>query len=130
MTTAPSPADAVRLVSECISACDVDGALALYEPHAAFTPQPGEVVTGRDAIRQALEGFTALTPRLEGKIERVVESGDVALVLNRWTLEGTSPDGQAVEMAGLSADVVRRQRDGRWLVLIDDPWGGAKERLT
>ena len=25
----------------------------------------------------------------------------------------------------VSADVVRRQSDGRWLVLIDDPWGGA-----
>jgi uncharacterized protein (TIGR02246 family) len=125
MTTAQSPADAVRLVSERISASDVEGALALYEPGAAFTPQPGEVVTGTDAIRTALEGFTALQPRLEGKVERVVESGEVALVLNRWTLEGTAPGGEAVEMAGLSADVVRRQADGRWLVLIDDPWGGA-----
>jgi uncharacterized protein (TIGR02246 family) len=125
MTTAQSPADAVRLVSERISASDVEGALALYEPNAAFTPQPGQVVTGLDAIRAALEGFTALKPRLEGKIERVVESGDVALVLNRWMLEGTAPDGQRIEMGGLSADVLRRQADGRWLVLIDDPWGGA-----
>jgi uncharacterized protein (TIGR02246 family) len=124
MTTAQTPADAVRLVSERISASDVDGALALYEPDAAFTPQAGQVVTGLDAIRHALEGFTALNPRLEGKVERVVESGGVALVLNRWTLEGTGPDGQNIEMGGLSADVLRRQADGRWLVLIDDPWGG------
>jgi uncharacterized protein (TIGR02246 family) len=124
MTTAQSPADAVRLVSERISASDVEGALALYEPEAAFTPQPGQVVTGTTAIRDALEGFAALKPRLKGNVERVVESGDIALVLNRWTLEGIAPDGQAVEMAGLSADVVRRQDDGGWLVLIDDPWGG------
>jgi uncharacterized protein (TIGR02246 family) len=126
MTTAHSPADAVRLVSERISARDVDGALALYEPDAAFTPQPGQVVTGRDAIRTALEGFASLSPRLDGQVERVVESGEVALVLNRWRLEGTAPDGQPVEMAGLSADVLRRQADGRWLVLIDDPWGGVQ----
>jgi uncharacterized protein (TIGR02246 family) len=125
MTTAQSPADAVRLVSERISASDVEGALALYEPNAAFTPQPGQVVTGLDGIRAALEGFTALKPRLEGTVERVVESGEVALVLNRWMLEGTAPDGQRIEMGGLSADVLRRQADGRWLVLIDDPWGGA-----
>jgi uncharacterized protein (TIGR02246 family) len=122
--TADTPIRTVELVSERISAGDVDGALALYEPEAAFTPQPGQVVTGAAAIRRALEGFTALRPKLQGQVEKLIEAGDVALVLNRWTLEGTAPDGAAIEMSGLSADVVRRQPDGRWLVLIDDPWGG------
>jgi uncharacterized protein (TIGR02246 family) len=122
--TAQTPTRAIELVSERISAGDVDGALAMYEPGAAFTPQPGELVTGAEAIRAALERFAALRPRLEGQVERVIESGDVALVLNRWTLAGTAPDGAPIEMGGLSADVLRRQPDGRWLVLIDDPWGG------
>jgi uncharacterized protein (TIGR02246 family) len=123
--TAHTPDQAVTLVAERISAGDVEGAIALYEPRAAFSPQPGQTVTGLAAIRDALEGFTALKPRLEGTVERVVETGDVALVLNRWTLEGTAPDDQPVSMAGLSADVLRRQPDGSWLVLIDDPWGGS-----
>ncbi|HVE68215.1 MAG TPA: DUF4440 domain-containing protein [Solirubrobacteraceae bacterium] len=55
---------------------------------------------------------------------KVVESGDTALVLNRWTLRGTAPDGTPVEMGGLSADVLRRAGDGAWRVAIDDPWGG------
>jgi ketosteroid isomerase-like protein len=54
-----------------------------------------------------------------------VEAGDVALVVNRWSLRGTEPDGAPVEMRGSSADVLRRQADGTWLVLVDDPWGGA-----
>jgi uncharacterized protein (TIGR02246 family) len=122
--TAHTPTRAIELVSERISAGDVEGALAMYEPEAAFTPQPGELVIGADAIRSALEQFAALRPKLEGQVEKVIESGDVALVLNRWTLAGTAPDGAPIEMAGLSADVLRRQADGRWLVLIDDPWGG------
>jgi uncharacterized protein (TIGR02246 family) len=122
--TADTPTRTVELVSQRISAGDVDGAVALYEPEAAFTPQPGQVVTGAAAIRQALASFTALKPKLAGQVEKVIESGDVALVLNRWTLEGTAPDGAAIEMGGLSADVLRRQSDGSWLVLIDDPWGG------
>jgi ketosteroid isomerase-like protein len=28
-----------------------------------------------------------------------------------------------VKMGGRSADVLRRQGDGSWRVLIDDPWG-------
>jgi hypothetical protein len=29
----------------------------------------------------------------------------------------------ALEMAGRTADVVRRQPDGTWLFVIDDPYG-------
>jgi ketosteroid isomerase-like protein len=53
----------------------------------------------------------------------VVEARDTALVAYRWQLEGTAPDGSPVEMAGMSADVLRRRPDGSWGVLIDDPWG-------
>ena len=43
---------------------------------------------------------------------------------NRWTLAGTRPDGAAIEMKGVSADVLRRRADGSWGIVIDDPWGG------
>jgi ketosteroid isomerase-like protein len=43
--------------------------------------------------------------------------------VNAWKLTGTRPDGQAIALEGLSSDVVRQQPDGRWLVIIDDPWG-------
>ena len=49
--TEDTPTRTVELVSQRISAGDVDAALALYEPEAAFTPQPGQVVTGAVAIR-------------------------------------------------------------------------------
>jgi uncharacterized protein (TIGR02246 family) len=98
--------------------------MALYEPDATFAPQPGEEVKGREAIRLALDLFTALKPRMRGEITKVMTAGDVALVMNRWQLEGTQPDGAPVEMGGHSADVLRRAPDGGWRILIDDPWGG------
>ena len=119
------PETTVELVSRRISASDVEGALALYERDAAFTAAPGEVVTGQDAIRAALERFAALEPTLTGRVRKVVQAGDVALVLNDWTLEGRQPGGEPVRMGGTSADVLRRQPDGRRLVAIDDPWGAA-----
>ena len=89
-----------------------------------FAPQPGEEVTGLQAIRGALEQFAALKPRLRGEITKVLTAGDVALVQNRWQLEGTQPDGSPVEMRGHSADVLRHATDGGWRILIDNPWGG------
>ena len=49
--------------------------------------------------------------RMSGEVQRVVGTNEVALVFNRWRLEGTRLDGSPVEMSGLSADVVRRRPD-------------------
>ena len=65
-------------------------------------------------------------PSLQGDIEQVVYAGDVALVANRWVLEGTSPDGKPVRLSGRSADVLRRRCNGEWRIVIDDPWGGGE----
>jgi uncharacterized protein (TIGR02246 family) len=123
-----SPDGVIRRFSALLNAGDVEGALALYEPEAAFVAEPGRWVTGSDQIREALERFAALEPKLEGEIESVREAGGVALVVNRWSLRGRGPDGP-VEMGGRSADVLRRQGDGSWRVLIDDPWGATAPGL-
>lgn len=122
--TAERPEQVLELFAASLNRGDVDAAVTLYESEAAFAPHPGEEVTGLEAIRGALEQFAALKPRLHGEITRVLTAGDVALVQNRWQLEGTAPDGSPVEMRGHSADVLRRASDGGWRILIDDPWGG------
>jgi uncharacterized protein (TIGR02246 family) len=120
-----TPEDTIRLFSALLAEGDLDALVGLYEPDAAFAPRPGETVAGRDAIREALRPFLALAPRMTGDIERVLLAGETALVANRWTLTGTQPDGNPIEMGGVSADVLRRRDDGSWGIAIDDPWGGA-----
>ena len=122
--TATTPAQAIELFAERMSTGDLDGAMALYEPDAVFVPQPGTQLSGHDAIRTALASFVALKPRMRSEIVQVLEAGDTALVTNRWELAGTQPDGEPITMAGTSSDVVRKQPDGSWQVLVDDPWSG------
>ncbi len=119
------PEAVIERFSELLAAGDLEAMVELYEPDATFAPQPGEAVSGRDAIRAALHGFLAVEPRMEGTIEKVLEAGDTALVANRWRLAGTAPDGTPVRMAATSADVLRRRPDGSWGIVIDDPWGAA-----
>ena len=52
---------------------------------------------------------------------QVLQADDVALVVNEWTMTGIAPDGSEIHRGGRSADVVRRQRDGTWLVVVDKP---------
>jgi uncharacterized protein (TIGR02246 family) len=126
MDKAESPAATIERFAELIGAGELDAAVALYEPDATFIPEPGRVVTGRSAIREALAPFLALRPTMTGTIQKEVTAGDTALVLNEWTLRGTDPDGAEVTMAAKSADVLRRRADGSWAIVIDDPWGGGQ----
>lgn len=120
------PVDVIERFSRLIGEGNVEAALALYEPNAAFVSPDGEVAAGPEALRSSLESFAALRPALDGDIESVVVAADTALVVNRWNLRGSDPDGNEVEMAGKSADVMRRGADGRWRILIDDPWGASR----
>jgi uncharacterized protein (TIGR02246 family) len=120
---AERPEQVIELVAAALNCGDVDSAIALYDPEATFAPEPDEEVKGLEGIRSALEQFAALKPRMQGEITKVLSAGGVALVMNRWRLEGMRPDGSPVEMGGHSADVLRRSPDGSWRVLIDDPWG-------
>jgi uncharacterized protein (TIGR02246 family) len=121
--SATSPEQAIQQFSQHLNDGDLEGALALYEPNATFVPQPGQAVYGLDAIRSALTGFVALRPKMTGEIQKVLEAKGTALVINKWILKGTQPNGTPITMSGQSADVLRRQQDGTWRVLIDDPWG-------
>ncbi len=122
---ARKPEEADLLVIEALNAGDVERALTFYEPEATFVPEPGKAATGLAAIREVLNGFVALKPRLTIEVPQVVGSGDVALLCSRWTLKGTGPDGSPVDMAGQGAEVVRRQADGTWRFIVDNPFASA-----
>lgn len=117
------PATAVSELTRAINQGDVEAALALYEPNAILMAQPNQAARGTTQLREALTRFVALKPRLRAEAEYVIEAGDIALYVSRWTLEGTDPSGTGVSMGGESTDVLRRQADGRWLIALDNPWG-------
>ncbi|HSA89650.1 MAG TPA: SgcJ/EcaC family oxidoreductase [Burkholderiales bacterium] len=117
------PAKTVARLAEAINRGDLDAALALYEKDAVMVVQPGQLARGAAEVRNALAGFIGLKPTLRMETEQVVETGDVALYLGRWSLRGTDPSGQPVTMSGESSDILRRQKDGRWLIALDNPWG-------
>ncbi len=108
---AMKPEDLTRLFVERSNAGDADGVAALYEEHAVLAYPPGGQTVGRDAIRALWAKVLANRPRFEQEEPLpTLVSGDLALT-------STPPkDG-----AGARAQVVRRQPDGSWLRLLDQP---------
>ena len=109
---------------EAFNSGDVEALLRLYEPDAKLVPEPGQVVSGMEAIGAALGQFMAVG-KATAEIRYCVESGGVALASASWRIAGTGPDGKPVEIAGVSADLFRRQSDGSWRLAVDHPFGGS-----
>jgi ketosteroid isomerase-like protein len=118
-----TPEQVLKAVVEGINTGDFELLMTLYEPEAAFATEPGRLAPGLGGIRDALGGFVALNGKLHLVVSRVLEAGDVALVVGEWSFSGTGPDGETVKLAAKNADVLRRQGDGTWRFVIDNPWG-------
>ena len=113
---ARSPEQLDDLFAEAISRGELDAVLALYEPGAVLPNQAGDLRTGADAIRQEMTPFADMKPDLKGQVTKVVTAGDIALVYTQWSM--TTP----AQMSGRAVEVSRRQPDGTWLLVIDDPF--------
>jgi ketosteroid isomerase-like protein len=122
---ASTPDEAEAQFAALMGSGDLSQALSLYERDAALLPDPATLVSGEPGIRSGLAGLFALRPTLTSENHRVVVAGDIALVLHEWRLSGTLPDGTPLVQHGRSADVLRRQDDGGWRFVIDNPWGTA-----
>jgi uncharacterized protein (TIGR02246 family) len=119
----PRPIDAVNQLVDAINRGDLERAAMAYEPGAVLVAQPGRLARGSAQVKEALAGFVALKPTLTSEAQEVIEAGDMALYVGRWSLRGTDPAGKAVAMDGESTDILHRQEDGRWLIALDNPWG-------
>jgi ketosteroid isomerase-like protein len=102
------PEDLDRLFLERANAGDVEGVVALYEPDAVLAVAPGRLAVGAQAIRDVYTVLLASPPRFTGVIRPAVRNGDIALT-------STTRAGNA------TVEVARRQPDGTWLWMIDQP---------
>ena len=118
---AHSPEELDQNFEKALNAGDLEGLVALYEPQAVFVSEPGQTVSGTEAIREVLSAFVSMNPTITVAVQTLGQMDDIALTAAKWEMSGTGPDGQPIQMRGDSKEVCRRQADGTWLFIIDDP---------
>jgi uncharacterized protein (TIGR02246 family) len=121
--SATSPEACDRLFGEHVNAGDLAALMSLYEPGCSLVRRDGSVARGHAEIRQVFERLLAMQAKMSTQIVKVVQSGDdLAMVYNDWHMSAKRPDGQPVEASGKAIEVVRRQPDGTWRFILDDPF--------
>ena len=112
-----------EIFQEAMNECDVEKAMSLYAENAVFVQEPGKpVITGLDSIRRAIEEFQAIKPKLKVEVLQFIEVDDVAFFTLKWEIKGTSPEGDEIHISSYDGNVVKRQSDGTWKTLIDNPF--------
>lgn len=118
-----TPEEVLKSIVDGINTGNLDALMPLYEPEAGFVAQPGSLTHGLKGVREGLAGFISMKGKLDLKVTRILEASDLALVITDWSFAGTGPGGDPVKLTAKSADVLRRQADGSWRFVIDNPWG-------
>lgn len=104
---------------------DVDAVLALYTEDAVSVWEPGAPVTGAEHER-CVRGYLERKPAMRATVRESYVTDDAALLVVDWVLDiPASKDAPAEHHTGLGLDVLRRQTDGGWRYVVDNPFGDA-----
>lgn len=124
---AQQPEELYLHFAAALNTSDVAAIMALFDAEGQTIPLPGQPpVAGMEALRAVWEQCVALKPHIEYTSTSVMQADGVALLRSQWRLSGMLPDGNRTEFTGKGVQVARRQVDGSWRFLIDNPWAGAE----
>jgi uncharacterized protein (TIGR02246 family) len=118
-----TPEELLNRVAECMNNKDLDAFVSLYEPEGSFIDETGSNFNGSERIREKIKGYMDINGKLENNVRRIIPAGNIVLVYSNWTFKASGPDGSPVNLGGTAIDVLRKQSDNSWLIVIDNPWG-------
>ncbi|MGH9994014.1 MAG: YybH family protein [Nitrososphaeraceae archaeon] len=123
MSKIVTPEDLLNSQVEEFNKGNTNFLMTLYEKDVCFASKPGQVVKDLESIRRTLQDFIGKGAKLEARVKRVLQAGNLALLITEWSLNGTELDGRIFNLTGRGTVVLRRQSDDTWLMVIENPWG-------
>ena len=126
------PEDCDRLIVEAVEKGDIETSVALYEPDAVLFTEPDHLIKGHDAIRKQNEKGIAMKTKFTIHDIKTVMTGDGTVATTRMKITSIDVDpktGKEVRNLINTLEVVRKQPDGTWRSIIDDPFGGNRANM-
>jgi uncharacterized membrane protein/ketosteroid isomerase-like protein len=117
------PEDWPRVFEQHFNAGDLDAVIGLYEPEARFVMRSGETLVGHDAIRKVLSGLIGAKTKFHSRVVRKVSVGDIAQLYTDFEGATVDSSGNTVPVRNKAIEVLRRQPDGSWKLIMGDPNG-------
>lgn len=113
---------AVAQMTQALEQGAVADVMASYERPASIVFEPGDAQDSAETQAQTFAGLAAMKPQFSYAGHEVFVADNLALHIAPWTMKASGPEGP-LEQRGLSVAVLRKDTEGRWLLVIDDPHG-------
>ena len=104
---------------------DLNTVLNMYDVNGIIVAEPGSPVSGNENFTAAVKAILSIKGKMEIKTVYCLQSGDIAIGRSEWSIK----DGSEVKISARGIEVMKRQDDGTWKVLIDHAFG-AEANLT
>jgi len=113
------PQDVHPALAKAWNTGDVTKIVTLYENEGILIPQPGQSVSGKVKLKEALLGFLSTKGVFEIETVYCIQAGDVAMSRSIWSIT----DNGVLKIKATGTELLRKQKDGTWLMAVDNPFG-------
>jgi len=104
---------------------DFNTVMSMYDANGIIVAEPGNPVKGKEKFEAAVKAILSIKGKMEIKTVYCLEADDVAVGRSAWSIK----DDSETKIAAKGIELLRRQADGTWKVLIDHAFG-AEVSLT
>ena len=114
----------IKNMTSAFHQSDINGVMSSYEERAAVMFEVGKSISDKHTLQQMFSNAFQLKPHFTyPKGHEVYIANDLALHIAPWLMQGKAPDGSDIEQQGLSVAVLRKQHNGEWRIVLDNPHG-------
>lgn len=102
---------------------EVDNLNELFETNAKVVNKNGETMVGINKVNAEHLNLLSLGGKMTSINKYCVEFENIALLRADWKIETHNDNGDVTEIKGSSTEIVRKQDNGSWLYIVDNPLG-------
>lgn len=126
MMNRPTNAQEVhKKLAEAYNTGDLDTVLGMYDVDGIIVTEPDNPVSGVEKFKDAVKGILSVKGKMEINTVYCLVAGDVAVGRSEWSIR----DEGEVKVAAKGIELLKKQVDGTWKVLIDHAFGAEASRV-
>ena len=111
--------DAHATLAAAFNTGDVATVMSMYDSTGIFVPEPGKPVSGKEEFEAAIKAILSIKGKMEIRTVYCLQTGNIAVGRSEWNIT----DGQEVKIAAKGIELMKKQPDGGWKIVIDHAFG-------
>jgi len=100
---------------------NLEAVMATYASNALVIFEPEKPISDHNILRTMFTQAFTINPQFTYSGHEVFINGNLATHFAPWTMTGVAPDGSTITQSGLSVALLKKQENGKWLIIFDNP---------